>query len=184
MRLYTRTGDDGTTGLFGGGRVSKDHPRVAAYGEVDALNAALGLAAVRCDDQVLIRTISALQHGCFALGADLATPPGTAHEDKVQRIGAPDVTELEAAIDAIDSGNEPLKVFILPGGCELAARLHIARSEARRCERAMVTLARDEAGGVSEAAMRWINRCSDLLFAMARKANQAADVPDTPWQGS
>ncbi len=114
---------------------------MAAYGEVDALNAALGLAAVRCDDQVLIRAISVLQHGCFALGADLATPPGTAHEDKVQQIGDVDVTELEAAIDAIDSGNKPLKVFILPGGCELAARLHIARSEARRCERAMVTFA-------------------------------------------
>ena len=85
---------------------------------------------------------------------------------------------------AIDSGNKPLKVFILPGGCELAARLHIARSEARRCERAMVTLASDEANGVSEAAMRWINRCSDLLFAMARMANRAAGVPDTPWRES
>ena len=182
MRLYTRTGDDGTTGLFGGGRVSKDHPRVVAYGQADALNAALGLAAVRCDDHTLASTISMLQHGCFTLGADLATPPGTAHEDKVQRIGAADVTQLEAAIDAIDSDNVPLSVFILPGGCELAARLHIARSEARRCERAMVTLAGIDAGGVRDAAMRWINRCSDLLFAMARAANRLAGQADVPWQ--
>ena len=184
MRLYTGTGDDGTTGLFGGGRVAKDNPRVVAYGEVDGLNAAIGLAAAACEVALLSETMATLQQSLFTLGADLATPPEAPHQDKMTRISDADVAWMESQIDAIDSGNAPLTGFVLPGGCETAARLHVARDAARRCERAMVTLVRAEPGGASDAAMRWINRCSDLLFAMARAANAAAGVPDTPWRAS
>lgn len=185
MRLYTGTGDDGTTGLFGGGRVPKDNPRVAAYGEADGLNGSLGFAAAHCQPgEELGEVLAELQHLVFRLGADLATPPASTHEDKVRRIKEGDVATLEGHIDRIDGANEDLKVFVLPGGCELAARLHLARDAARRCERAMVTLLSIEPNGVSTAAMQWINRCSDLLFAMARAANRFAGVPDVPWRGS
>ena len=184
MRLYTGTGDDGTTGLFGGGRVRKDHPRVVAYGHADALNGMLGFAVAASDADSLSSVLVELQHLAFRLGADLATPPGSAHEEKVRRIGQADVAALEAHIDAIDGANDGLTCFVLPGGCELATRLHLARDAARECERAMVTLATVEPGGVSDAALRWINRCSDLLFAMARAANRLAGMPDVPWSGS
>lgn len=183
MRLYTRSGDDGTTGLFGGQRVSKDHPRVVAYGEADALNAALGCAVAICDEPSLTRVLEMLQDGCFRLGADLATPPGSAHEDKVRRITGEDVEVMERSIDEVDGANVPLKTFILPGGGTLAARLHVARSEARRCERAMVALAASEPDSVSDTALQWVNRCSDLLFALARAANRLAGVEETPWSG-
>ncbi len=181
MRLYTKTGDDGTTGLFGGQRVPKTHPRVVAYGDADALNAQLGLAraAIDATTTALDDVIAHLQHRCFDLGADLATPPGSAHEDKVRRVAHADVAALEAHIDAIDGANEPLKTFVLPGGCELAARLHVARTCARACERSMLALQQHEE--VSDAAMIWINRCSDLLFAMARAANRLSGTPDTAW---
>ena len=184
MRLYTGTGDDGSTGLFGGGRVSKDHPRVVAYGEADGLNAALGLAVAACEDSDLRSTLEALQRSVFQLGADLATPLGTEHEAKVQRIGPDDVIAIEAQIDTVDAANAQQRSFVLPGGSELAARLHVARDAARRCERSMVTLARSESGGVSEPAKQWINRCSDLLFSAARAANRLAGVADVPWPGS
>ena len=184
MKLYTRTGDDGTTGLFGGGRVVKDHPRVVAYGEADGLNAFLGFAAGVCEDTALREVLEELQQMVFQLGADLATLPDTPHESKVKRINGADGAAMEAHIDSIDGANAEQRSFVLPGGCELAARLHLARDAARRCERAMVTLATVEPGGISDAAMRWINRCSDLLFAMARAANRLAGVPDVPWCGS
>ena len=182
MRLYTKTGDDGSTGLFGGKRVPKNHPRVAAYGDADALNAHLGLAVAAIDTatESMRDCLVHLQHGCFNLGADLATPSGGPHEDKVRRINDADVSLLEDHIDAFDDANEPLQAFILPGGTELAARLHLARTAARTCERAMLTLRETEA--VSDAAVHWINRCSDLLFALARAANRLAGVPDVPWQ--
>jgi cob(I)alamin adenosyltransferase len=194
MRLYTATGDDGTTGLFRGGRVWKDHPRVIAFGEADGLNAAVGLAVAACDEGTMRAMLARLQCTLFTLGADLATPPETTppdttppettHQKKTRRISDEDVAWMESQIDAVDGDNEPLTGFILPGGCEVAARLHVARDHARRCERAMVTLSRIEAGGVSEPALRWINRCSDLLFAAARAANRLAGVADVPWRGS
>lgn len=183
MKLYTRTGDDGLTGLFGGSRVPKDHLRVVAYGEADGLNAALGLAEAATVDGKTGDLLTALQRSVFVLGADLATPLDAPHQDKTMRIGAEDVAWMESQIDAVDAGNQPLTGFVLPGGCELAARLHVARDAARRCERAMVSLTRAEPEGVTEAAMQWINRSSDLLFAMARAANTAAGVPDKPWPG-
>ena len=181
FRLYTKTGDDGTTGLFGGPRVSKDDARVQAYGAADETNATLGMAVAACADvdARLAEVLLDLQSRLFDLGADLATPPGTAHESKVHRLTSEDVQQAESWIDEIDGDNAELKQFILPGGCDLAARLHLARNAARRCERAMVTLHQSEA--VNEHAMHWINRLSDLLFAMARAANRLHGIDDIPW---
>ncbi|MDG2423381.1 MAG: cob(I)yrinic acid a,c-diamide adenosyltransferase [Phycisphaerales bacterium] len=181
MSLYTGRGDDGCTDLFGGGRVPKHHVRVAAYGFADEMNAALGLAACACEnvDARLAEIISLLQDKAFVLGADLATPPGGPHEDKVPRINSSDVKVLEELIDEIDGQNAALKTFVLPGGCELAARLHIARGSSRRCERAVSTLNHAESCG--QDIMIWINRASDLLFAMARAANRHRGIEDTPW---
>ena len=183
MRLYTKTGDDGTTGLFGGGRVSKDHPRVIAYGNADALNAHLGLVVAMLDDATLCMkgTLLRLQGDCFNLGADLATPPGGPHEDKVRRMSEADVVLLEKKIDEFDEANAPLSTFILPGGTRVAALLHVARTGARACERSMLSV-RGNGDQVSDAAVQWINRCSDLLFAMARAANRLAGQGDVPWQ--
>ncbi len=184
MGLYTRTGDDGTTGLFGGERVGKDHPRVEAYGTVDELNAWLGLAAAGCDESRAMHTrfaaiLGSLQSRLFDLGADLATPPDSPSADRVVRMTDADVAQAEAWIDEIDGANADLKTFVLPGGSELAARLHVARGVARRAERAVVTLDRDE--DVTPAAVVYLNRIGDLLFAMARRANGLAGVPDVPW---
>jgi cob(I)alamin adenosyltransferase len=185
MALYTGTGDDGSTGLFGGDRVGKDHPRVEAYGTVDELNALLGLAAVTCDrDRALhaamVSILADVQSRLLDLGADLATPTEHAQRDKVQPITADHVKAVEGWIDEIDAGNEPLREFIVPGGTELAARLHAARTVCRRAERRIVVLAR--IGPLNRQAIAYVNRLSDLLFAMARRANADAGVPDVPWK--
>jgi cob(I)alamin adenosyltransferase len=186
MKLYTRSGDDGSTGLYGGGRVAKDHPRVEAYGSVDELNAALGLAAAVLDTAVelhrsLQQILGEVQSRLLEIGADLATPVGAGTESRVERLGAERVDEVEAWIDRIDAGNEPMRTFILPGGGELAARLHVARTICRRAERRLVALARSEE--INDHAIRYVNRLSDLLFAMARRANREAGVADVPWTG-
>ena len=180
MKLYTRTGDDGSTGLFGGDRVRKDHVRIEAYGAVDELNAHLGLALVACmSDEQLLDHLAPIQSRLFDLGADLATPSGSAHEDKVKRLTEEEVVELEHSIDAIDGCNDEIRMFVMPGGTELAARLHVARVACRRAERAMVSLLEREP--VNPSALRFVNRLSDLLFAAARLANKTAGVPDVPW---
>ncbi len=171
VKLYTRTGDDGTTGLHGGDRVRKDGPRVEALGAVDELNAHLGLARAACDHDELDGVLGVLQNRLFDLGADLASP-GVAG---VPRIDASHFQEAESQIDQLSQPLEPLKNFILPGGSELASRLHVARGVCRRAERLCVTL-----GGV-EPVVIYLNRLSDLLFAMARRANQLAGICDVPW---
>lgn len=179
MKIYTRTGDDGTTGLFGGGRVSKADPRVDAYGTVDEANAALGWARAAGLPASVDAVLATAQATLFDVGAALASPaplgatpaPGA----------AADVADLEAAIDALDAVLEPLKTFILPGGTEGAARLHVARTVVRRAERAVVDLAAREP--VDPAVVRYLNRLSDLLFVQARAANRAAGRPDVPWVG-
>jgi len=186
MNLYTRTGDDGTTGLFGGDRVGKDHPRVAAFGSVDELNACVGLAAAGCDaadpfGSELLDMFRELQSRLFDVGADLAAPSGSKHEDKIKRIGPEDVKQAETWIDKFDAPNEPMKSFVLPGGSELAARLHLARVVCRRAEREVVALAR--VGPVNDHLRVYLNRISDLLFALARRANKEAGVKDVPWTG-
>lgn len=184
MRLYTKTGDDGTTGLFGGQRVSKDHPRVEAYGTLDEFNAAIGLAAAACDPRRplhagLLEIFAQLQSRLFDIGADLATPEGDKHEKKIQRIDEHHVEEAERWIDEIDDGNSPMKSFVMPGGTELASRLHVARTICRRAERLMVAL--HHAEPISAATIVYVNRISDLLFAMARRVNKDAGVADVPW---
>jgi len=184
MKLYTRSGDDGSTGLFGGGRVSKDHPRIEAYGTVDELNATIGLAAAACRgdrsyEGRLLEIFAPIQSRLFDIGADLATPEDSKASAKVTRIDESFVAEIETWIDEIDGLNPPIRTFIMPGGSELAARLHLARTVCRRAERLMIRLAHAEP--VSTGAIRWINRLSDLLFAMARQANHVAGVADVPW---
>ena len=177
MKLYTRSGDDGSTGLFGGQRVDKDALRVAAYGTVDELNAALGIAHAICQFEELRDALTRLQSRLFDVGADLCT---IEDEKKKVRIGDRHVQEIEQLIDRVSEQLPPLKTFVLPGGSELAARLHFARTVCRRAERLIVTLSRQEP--VNDAVLPYMNRISDLLFAVARRANQLAGHPDIPWQ--
>jgi cob(I)alamin adenosyltransferase len=184
MDLYTRRGDDGSTDFFGGERTGKDHPRVEAYGTIDELNALIGLAVAACDGERplhgrLAAIMGEIQSQLFDLGADLATPVDSPHRDKVATITAAYVTDVERWIDEIDGPNRPMKNFVLPGGTALAARLHVARTVCRRAERRIVVLAR--MSEINPESVRYVNRLSDLFFAMARRVNADADVPDVPW---
>jgi cob(I)alamin adenosyltransferase len=185
VKIYTRTGDTGTTALFGGQRVAKDALRVDAYGTLDELNALLGLAAATLDTEtaLLAPLLLQLQSQLFNLGAELATPPERLHDRlgaRIPRVQAQHVAALEAVIDEYEAQVTPLRQFILPGGTRLAATLHLARTVARRGERLVVRLAREEE--VSEDILRYLNRLSDLLFVLARLANARLGVQDVPWQ--
>ena len=185
MALYTGSGDDGSTGLFGGDRVGKDHPRVEAYGTVDELNAMLGLAGATCDRDrpvhaQMLSILADVQSRLLDLGAELAVPDGGQGPDKAATITADRVKAVEGWIDEIDAGNEPLREFIVPGGTELAVRLHMARTVCRRAERRIVVLAR--IGDLNPHAIVCVNRLGDLLFAMARRANADAGVSDVMWK--
>ena len=181
MNIYTRTGDRGQTGLFGGGRVAKDDPRVEAYGDVDELNAALGLArAIELMprvDEVLVP----IQRDLFAIGALLATPDrDKMHEQLAKaRVDGDRVAQLEGAIDAGEAELEPLRAFVLPGGTPKAAALHVARTVCRRAERRVVALAHDVE--IPELVVIYLNRLSDLLFVLARVANRRAGAGEVTW---
>lgn len=181
MKIYTRTGDEGTTGLFGGGRVPKHHPRVAAYGDVDELNSALGLARATPPTEMLDAALEQVQRDLFAIGGHLATP----HPDKVRgalaraEIGPDRVAELERIIDEAEVELAPLRAFVLPGGTPKAAAFHVARTVCRRAERGVVALAEDET--VAPLLIIYLNRLSDLLFTLARLANQRAGRGDVTW---
>jgi cob(I)alamin adenosyltransferase len=176
MKIYTRTGDMGQTGLWGGRRVPKHNLRIETYGTVDECNAILGLAQTVVSPE--LRThITALQNQLFVLGADLASPEDS---KSITRIQAQDVTELENLIDQFETQLNPLENFILPGGSPAAAWLHLARTVIRRAERSCVALA--ETDTINPRALIWLNRLSDLLFVMARYANHLADCKDIPWQ--
>jgi cob(I)alamin adenosyltransferase len=178
--IYTGGGDLGETGLFGGGRVSKDHLRVEAYGAVDELNAFLGLARSAGLPDDLEALAARLQDELFAVGADLATPEGTtARSDRVVRLKEGAAKALEPEIDRLEAHLPPLKTFILPGGSPAGAALHAARTVCRRAERRVVTLKRKEK--VSASAIVYLNRLSDLLFVMARSANARAGIAEAPW---
>lgn len=181
FKIYTRTGDEGDTGLFGGGRVGKDHTRVDAYGEVDELNAVVGFARAVRDEPRIDGQLEQIQRDLFAIGALLATPDLAKMRlqlDKA-RLDERRVAELERAIDDADAELAPLKAFILPAGTPKAAALHVARTVCRRAERRVVHLAREvEIPGV---VVVYLNRLSDLLFTLARLANRLAAVPDTEW---
>jgi cob(I)alamin adenosyltransferase len=178
MKLYTKTGDDGTTGLFGGGRVAKASARVEAYGTVDETNAVLGVARATGLAPVIDAVLEHVQADLFTLGAELACVPGKESKLHMKVLDGDDIQRLERAIDEADAACEPLKTFVLPGGSPGAAALHLARTVSRRAERA--TLAIDDAP-VRHELLIYLNRLSDLLFALARRANGIANVPDVPW---
>jgi cob(I)alamin adenosyltransferase len=180
IKIYTKTGDDGTTGLFGGERVRKDSSRIEAYGTVDELNSGVGLAAAVAP-QALAPVLRDLQISLFVLGADLATPIEQKITYSIPRVEESDVKRLEALIDEHTSQLPPLKSFILPGGTDCAARLHLARTICRRAERLLVTLRDEQEIGAHDLV--YLNRLSDLLFTLARRANQLAGVEDVEWDG-
>jgi len=178
MKIYTRTGDRGETSLFGGTRVGKDDPRVAAYGDVDELNAHIGLARASDADAEIGAELERLQRDLFALGAQLADPTGTVAQ-RVSKavVRAGDVERLEHVIDRFEAELPALKTFILAGGSPCGAALHVARAVCRRAERSMVAL--DPA--VEPTLLKYVNRLSDLLFVLARAANQRAGAAETAW---
>ena len=178
MKIYTKTGDDGTTGLYGGSRVSKADLRVEVYGTVDEANAAIGFARAATLSPATDATLARVQSSLFDIGAVLATPPG--EDSKSAPPSDADVVALERAIDALEAGLTPLRTFVLPGGTDAAARLHLARTVCRRAERLVVRLAASEV--VDPAVVRYLNRLSDLLFVQARAANAARGVADVPWK--
>ncbi|HJL17560.1 MAG TPA: cob(I)yrinic acid a,c-diamide adenosyltransferase [Sandaracinaceae bacterium LLY-WYZ-13_1] len=179
MKIYTKTGDEGETGLFGGTRVSKASDRVWAYGDVDELNSVIGLARLHPIDDERDALLARIQSELFDLGAELAARPGK--DPGVPKVGEAQVGVLEEAIDGAEAELEPLKSFVLPGGGPAAAQLHHARTVCRRAERRVVGLGRTDE--VRPEVIRYLNRLSDLLFVLARLANHRAGVPDVPWVG-
>ena len=177
MKLYTKRGDNGETTLLGGTRVPKNDLRVVAYGEVDETNAAIGVAVTACGDDELVTTLQQIQAELFMLGAELATPEGRDVPDP--RIDDRHLAELERRIDEASDQVAPLRSFVLPGGTKVATALHLARGVCRRAERATVTLAREQT--VRPLIVAYLNRLSDLLFALGRLANHQAGVADIPW---
>jgi len=186
VKIYTKTGDSGETGLYGGVRVSKAHARVATYGEVDELNAGLGFARATLHQSSeasdLVDMLEQIQRDLFAVGARLADP---AHRiaGRVTKaaVGAADITRLEGWIDTLEASLPPLRRFILAGGSPGGAALHLARTTCRRAERAMVALLADDAEAFEADLLVYVNRLSDLLFVMARAANQRAGTPEIEW---
>ena len=179
-KIYTKGGDHGQTGLFGGQRVPKDHLRLHTYGTFDELNAVIGLVLAEPmlhEDSRVRATLSRVQSELFQLGAELATPPGKTVS--IRLIQGSDIEGLEKEIDQMESRLEPLKTFILPGGTRAAAAMHLARTVCRRAERELVVLNRSEP--VRTEVLGYVNRLSDFLFVAARMANSELKVADTPW---
>lgn len=183
MKVYTRRGDAGETDLFGGGRVGKHALRVEAYGVVDELNAALGVAGAATAHDDLRGLVRELQELLFALGAALATPdPAHRKKSGIPEPGAAAVDTLERRIDDFEAELEPLRRFVLPGGTLAAAAFHVARTVCRRAERRCVALHQTEA--VDDACLSLLNRLSDLLFVLARVENRRAGAGDVEWRGA
>ncbi len=184
MKIYTRTGDRGQTALFGGGRVSKDHPRVRAYGSVDELNAQLGWAATQVRSPEVRDRLVAIQNDMFVLGSILATPPAEEGRPSpsIPEMPMDRVLEMEGWIDEAMEQLPPLRNFVLPGGSVGAAALHVARTVCRRAERVVVELEEEGEGQVDHVV--FLNRLSDLLFAWSRLENQLAGREDVIWRSS
>lgn len=172
-KIYTRTGDDGTTGLGDGTRVPKDHARVEAFGTVDELNSVLGLLLCEALGDDVRVALTRIQHTLFDLGGELCIPGRSV-------LAEAQVTELENLLDRLNADLAPLKEFVLPGGTRAAALCHLARSVCRRAERRVYTLSRSEP--VSPVSLKYLNRLSDLLFVVARAVNQASGAADVLWQ--
>ena len=180
MKIYTKTGDKGTTSLFGGKRVEKDDLRIETYGTVDELNALIGSAISEIKDSELIEVLQNIQLDLFTLGSDLATPEDNNITFTVPRIEESFAKKLEESIDEFTDRLPPLKNFILPGGSKGSSLLHLARTVCRRAERAVVKLERKEK--IGENILVYLNRLSDLLFVLARYANLVTNTPDVEWK--
>ena len=181
VKIYTKTGDQGMTGLLGKGRVPKDDVRIEAYGTVDELNAVLGLVRAHGLDPAVDGLAAQLQDELFVVGSALADPsPGGPFHNAIT---GDHIARLEATIDALETELKPLTEFILPGGTLAAAHIHLARTVCRRAERLTVRLSRQEGEDVSSSLIIYLNRLSDLLFVLARVVNHRAGVADTPWKG-
>lgn len=177
--LYTATGDQGTTSLVGGQRVGKDSLRLESYGTIDELSSFIGLAAANpaCTEELRGQLID-IQNVLFDLGTCLATPPDSKYQPKPIEVA--DVTKLEGWIDTLDEQTPKVNTFVLPGGCSLAATLHVARTICRRGERIIVALAKTET--IGSALMKYVNRLSDYLFIAARYSNFISDTPEICWR--
>jgi cob(I)alamin adenosyltransferase len=181
MKIYTRTGDTGETGLFGGGRVSKDHPRVAAYGDIDELNSVVGLVRSTAPVEFFDALLQAIQQDLFSIGGHLATPDPQRVAKALDKaaLSSERVAEFERIMDEAEQELPPLRAFVLPAGTPKAAVLHLGRTACRRAERSVVSLARGDL--VPELFLVYLNRLSDLLFTLARLANHRAGVKDVTW---
>jgi cob(I)alamin adenosyltransferase len=181
MKIYTRTGDQGQTGLFGGPRVSKDDLRLETYGTVDELNSVLGLVRTEALPESIGQLLERIQNELFEVGAELATFDPVAR--RTRTIAPEHVTAIEEAIDHYQAELPPLHQFVIPGGCGAAARLHHARAVCRRAERRLVSLVRSaEAGPISPLLLAYLNRLGDLLFVLARAVNRGAQREDVMWK--
>jgi cob(I)alamin adenosyltransferase len=178
MKIYTKTGDQGTTGLYGGQRVSKDSPRIAAYGDVDELNAILGVARADTSHEPIRKALSEVQIALFTLGAQLASPK---QDPRIPVMTSAHIDALERQIDVVTDTLPPMRHFILPGGSKTSAFLHLARTVCRRAERTTVHLSGLPGEPVDHWVMIYLNRLSDFLFCLARLANQLENIEDTPW---
>lgn len=171
-KIYTRTGDDGSTGLGDGTRVQKDSLRIDAMGDVDELNSVIGLMLTEAVPDILVDLLTQVQHDLFNLGGEICIPNYVILQQA-------NIDNLEEAIDTLNDDLSPLKEFILPGGSKAAAYCHLARTVCRRAERKLITLARDEK--VTDISLKYLNRLSDLLFVLCRTINKEAGVPDVLW---
>lgn len=178
MKIYTKSGDDGETALFGGGRVRKSNARVAAYGEVDELNAWLGAARAWCADEEVRAALARIQGELFVVGAILATPNPARRKGERFTLDEERTRALEREIDGWDAELEELKTFVLPGGGKAASIVHLARAGCRRAERSIVGL---EADDLPETLVPYVNRLSDWLFTCARVLNSREGIAETPW---
>ena len=179
MKIYTRTGDAGETGLFGGARVGKDDPRVEAYGTVDELNSCLGVARALGPSAATDEALQQIQSDLFTVGAELACVPGKEDKLRMTPVADADITRLEGWIDRSEAALEPLQSFVLPGGCPVAAELHRARTVCRRAERRTLTAGRSSS--IRSEIVIYLNRLSDLLFVFARYENHVLKIADVPW---
>jgi len=181
MKIYTKTGDKGETGLFGGERVPKNSPRIEAYGTIDELNAFIGLAVTEVKDESVKELLVKIQSQLFTVGSDLATPDTEKNKKlNIERTPAEYYKEAEEAIDKYNEKLEELKSFILPGGGKAAAMLHVCRTIARRAERVVVAL--KDTVNISDNILIFLNRLSDLFFVLSRYENAVSGIPDVEWK--
>lgn len=179
MKIYTKTGDSGTTGLIGGQRVSKNAPRIAAYGDIDEVNALLGMVICESSHSAIKDSLSEIQKTLFTIGAQLASPNANPN---IEVVTSKQVDFLERQMDVISTNLPEMRHFILPGGSRTSAWLHLARTVCRRAERSIVALIGQDGESVDHWLLTYVNRLSDYLFVLSRLANQLEGIEDIPWK--